>query len=427
MADFGRRTPDGRDPSLDAIARTDRLLDALAAERPVASNDPADLALASLLEGWRDELRWPPATGLVSERDAVSALHEGLAARQRPPRRGPAIVGAVAAAILCLGGFGALIAGAHPGDALYGLRAALFGEPQSVRDDRIVLAAQTELNQVQDLIKEGDWEQAQAKLAAATTAVQTVNDVDRKQDLVQEYNRLSVQVVNRDPNATVPPDVPSTELLTPPVNSVTIPVAPPPELTTTPTTTPTTETSTPTTSPSPSTDTTTSSQASSTTTTTTTSPAPATSTQPTTTTAVTTSPPTSQPRVVTTTTTAAPVTPTTTTVAPALAPPPSSTTSTGTAVPPAVAGTTTATTSTARQAAGTTPPATATTSTASQAAGTTTPATATPPTAATTVPTTTAAPATGEPPARIAPPSAVTTTTVVPYPGTQGPGPPGVH
>ena len=69
-----------------------------------------------------------------------------------------AVVGRSRPRVLCLGGFGAAIAGAGPGDPLYGLRTMLFGEQQAVtRDDDVVLAAQTQLAEVQQLIDEGQW------------------------------------------------------------------------------------------------------------------------------------------------------------------------------------------------------------------------------------------------------------------------------
>ena len=39
--------------------------------------------LAALLGDWRDEMRWPPATGLITERDAVAALRSGLVEKQK--------------------------------------------------------------------------------------------------------------------------------------------------------------------------------------------------------------------------------------------------------------------------------------------------------------------------------------------------------
>lgn len=67
------------EPSLDAIRGTDDLIDALATGRPVTPQDSAEAELAALLGGWRDEMRFPPATGLISETDAIAALNAGLA------------------------------------------------------------------------------------------------------------------------------------------------------------------------------------------------------------------------------------------------------------------------------------------------------------------------------------------------------------
>ena len=47
----------------------------------------------------------------------------------------------------------------------------LFGEQQQTRDDPVMLAAQTQMQQVQQLIEQGDWQGAQAKLQTMTTTV----------------------------------------------------------------------------------------------------------------------------------------------------------------------------------------------------------------------------------------------------------------
>ena len=130
MPDFSRWGANGGDPSLNAIARTDRYLDALASEQPVYATDPADAELADLMGGWRDEVRRPPATGVATQHDAEIILQRAAGARRRT-RMSMAVAGSVAASLLCLGGFGAVVYGAGPGDALYGLRTALFGEQQS--------------------------------------------------------------------------------------------------------------------------------------------------------------------------------------------------------------------------------------------------------------------------------------------------------
>ena len=251
---------------MDAIRRSDSFVDALAGGRPVGPQDPADAELAALLGSWRDELRWPPATGLISESDAIAALNAGLAEKRTGPardrwasaadttprrsRRGLSVLGAAAAAVLCIGGFGAVVAGAGPGDALYGLRTMMFGAPKEVRDDQVALAAQTELNEVQDLISSGNWDQAQDRLVAVSTQVAIIGDEQQKQDLLDQFNDLSAKVVERDPEATAPPGIVYT---VPPSSAELVPALAPPTSTpsapslsesTTPSTSATTSTTT---------------------------------------------------------------------------------------------------------------------------------------------------------------------------------------
>ena len=211
MPDFGRWTSNGGDPSLNEINRTDRFLDALAFEQPVYSTDPGEAELAHLLAGWRDGVRDAPLTAALTPRDAVLALDRATVSRRRT-RASLAVVGSVAAAVLSIGGFGAVVAGAGPGDALYGLRTMLFGEQQSPRDDAVVLAAQTQMAEVQQLIDQGQWEAAQDKLETLTTTVATVDDTERKEELVSRWQELTVKVEAKDAEATIPPGAPLPQL-----------------------------------------------------------------------------------------------------------------------------------------------------------------------------------------------------------------------
>ena len=319
MPDFGRWSANGGDPSLNEINRTDRFLDALANQEPVYSTDSGEAELAQLMAGWRDELRTPPLMSPVTPRDAVVALTRAVESRKRT-RTSMALVGSVAAAVLCLGGFGAVVAGAGPGDALYGLHTMLFGEQKPTRGDAVMLASQ-QLAEVQQLIDEGQWDAAQDKLQTLTTTVATVNDGEQKQELVNQWQDLTVKVDAKDPNATLPPGVP------PPVMPEPVVVAPG---STTSTTTSETESSTPSSSETA----TSSSETTSPTTTsspTSSSPAPELpppSDTPTTTTATT--PPTTTTTTTTTTATTTQAVTTTTTTPQAAAPP--------VAGPPAVGG-----------------------------------------------------------------------------------------
>ena len=205
MPEFGSSHSDR--PALDELVRTDLLLDALAqrqlADSPLGIKDPDDFALAALLEDWRDDLRWPPASALVSPEEAVEALRTGLADRRRG-RRGLAAIGSVAAALLVASGFGAVVVEARPGDALYGLH-AMFFDQRRVNDDSIVLSAKADLAKVQQMIDQGQWDQAHNQLAEVSSTVESVNDGASRHDLEDQVNLLNTRVETRDPNATLPP------------------------------------------------------------------------------------------------------------------------------------------------------------------------------------------------------------------------------
>lgn len=207
MPDFGRWTANGGDPSINEINRSDQFLDALASQQPVYATDRGEAELANLLAGWRDDVRETPMAELLTTDEAALALDRATSPGRRR-RLSLAVVGSTAAAVLCLGGFGAVVAGAGPGDALYGLRTMLFGDQVTTRDDAVILAAQTEMAQVQELIEQGDWQAAHDKLETITTTVATVGDVESKQNLVTQWQELTVKVEAQDPAATVEPGAP---------------------------------------------------------------------------------------------------------------------------------------------------------------------------------------------------------------------------
>ncbi|HTZ16243.1 MAG TPA: anti-sigma-D factor RsdA [Mycobacterium sp.] len=200
-------------PDPGAVARTERFVDALAKREPTDIGDVADhtdtgnRALAGLLENWRDELRAPVPPGLCRERDAVAALDRGMADRRRIRRR-MAAVGALAAALLSIGGFVAMMGEAKPGDTLYGVHTKVLGEPVSVHDERIARSAQNDMDSVEEMIALGQWDQAQNKLASVSGRVQAVKDNGRKQGLVERVNLLNAKLANRDRGATIFPDQP---------------------------------------------------------------------------------------------------------------------------------------------------------------------------------------------------------------------------
>jgi Anti-sigma-D factor RsdA to sigma factor binding region len=326
MPDFGRWTGNGGDPSLNEINRDERFLDALATNQPVYATDQSEAELAFLLSDWRDEIRDTPVTTVVTVRDAEIAMHGALGEVSRKrTRTSLALVGSVAAAVLCLGGFSAAVYGAGPGDSFYGIRTMLFGEAPA-RDDQVALASQ-QLAQVQQLIDQGDWQQAQDKLVTLSTTVQGVDQVERKQELIQQWNALTYKVVEQDPAATLPPpDQPQPVLPSSPLTLLPVPVIEATTASTSTSDTPTSDTSVSDTSSSS--ETTQPSDVTSTTATPTTSPEPPTTT--------TSEPPTSTSTSSTTTTTTTSTTTTittTTTTRQLPAAPPSS----ASALPPVVA------------------------------------------------------------------------------------------
>jgi hypothetical protein len=339
MADSGRWTSNGGDPSLNEINRADRFFEALASKQPVYSTDPAEAELAFLFAEFRDDVRDAPVTAPVSAGDAVEALRGGLA-KTRGSRRGFAIVGSVAAAMLCIGGFGTAVYGAGPGDSLYGMRTAIFGQQEQTRDDQVSLAS-AQLQQVQQLIDQGQWQQAQDKLVQVSSAVQGVDQVESKQQLVEQWNALTYKVVEQNPAATLPPGEPLPVLPSSPLTWLPVPVveAPTSESTETSQTSQTSETTT-----TSDTSTTAASDGSS-------APATPPSTTPTTLTAPASSPPSSPTTATTTSTVAAElpqatlppstpavpsVVPSTSTVAESPASPPRTAPSSSAAQPPAV-------------------------------------------------------------------------------------------
>ena len=160
--------------------------------------------MATLLEDWRDNLRWPPASALVSREEAVEALRTGLADRRRG-RRGLATIGSVAAALLVMSGFGAMVVEARPGTTLYGLHAMFFDQPRVNEKNQVMLSAKADLAKVQESIDRGQWDQARNQLTEVSSSVQSIDDPASKQELTNQLKLLNVRVQSRNPNATLPP------------------------------------------------------------------------------------------------------------------------------------------------------------------------------------------------------------------------------
>lgn len=188
---------------LAALRRTNRMIDAIAADLPVATSDSDEYAVAMMLAAWREDVGREPMPAKPTLGQARNALRD----RGGRSRMLATTVGSAAAVTLLFGGFGAAVYQSHPGDALYGLRTLLFGAPPAVRTDPVVLSAQTELAQVEKLISQGDWEEAQQQLGVAAARVNEVGDAQQKAELASRVQQAEVRIDAKDPQATVPPEM----------------------------------------------------------------------------------------------------------------------------------------------------------------------------------------------------------------------------
>ncbi|QCH25247.1 anti-sigma-D factor RsdA [Mycobacteroides salmoniphilum] len=253
----GRQGDEGPE-DLAALRRTNRMIDAIAADLPVATSDSDEYAVAMMLAAWREDVGREPMPAKPTLGQARNALRD----RGGRSRLLATTVGSAAAVTLLFGGFGAAVHQSHPGDALYGLRTSLFGAGPTVRTDPVVLSAQTELAQVEKLISQGDWEGAQQQLGVAAARVNEVGDAQQKAELASRVQQAEVRIDAKDPVATVPPEMVTETpriMLSPPViatvtsttTSVTSTSSESTATTTTPTTTPSSPTETTTTASSP--------------------------------------------------------------------------------------------------------------------------------------------------------------------------------
>ena len=198
MPEFGH--PDG--PALDEFARTDLLLDALAERERVDIDDPKEDALAALLGDWRDDLRWPPASALISPEEAVAALHAGLAERRPRQSRGLATVGSVAAACWCSAALAPWWS--RRARARRCTACTRCSSTSSRQSGTVMLSAKADLAKVQEMIDKGQWAQAQSQLNRGQQLGAVHGRQRRRKDLMNEVNLLNTKVETRNPNATLP-------------------------------------------------------------------------------------------------------------------------------------------------------------------------------------------------------------------------------
>ena len=205
MPDFGRWTSNGGDPSLNDINRIDRFLDALAPSSPCTRPIPPR-------PNWRT--CWPAGATTMRDADrrAVTCTHATRRSRLRVlsgRRRTPHVAGRGRVPPLrrcCASAVSARPCSAPaPVTRCTGCAPSLFGEQRQTRDDSVVLACADRDAAGAAADRQGQWEGAQDKLGRSRTTVASVNEVEQKQELVAQWNTLTVKVDAQDSAATLPP------------------------------------------------------------------------------------------------------------------------------------------------------------------------------------------------------------------------------
>lgn len=220
----GAQRADADDPidDLSAMQADDVLLDALGGTDPDLSGqdrgaDWADQELTSLLLSWRREADSEPMAELVDTDAAMSVIASSKARTGRRRHRFLVPV-ATAAAVLSIAftGVGLAAKSAQPGDTLWGLTKVLYAEhAASVEAAGTV---QSDLDEVEQALREGDFDRARELLDKARKALGEVQNEDGKNSLQEKHQDLKTEVEG----AAVPPVGPGSS------SSSSSAIAPPP-------------------------------------------------------------------------------------------------------------------------------------------------------------------------------------------------------
>ncbi|GGK56858.1 anti-sigma-D factor RsdA [Nocardia camponoti] len=226
-----------------AVRGDDALIDAIASDGLVHTNSPEEFQLASLLADWRGELLSTPMPAgpnldtvfaAVNQEIGARGVRVGASSRGRLRLVRPLLASAAALAVV-FGGLTGLSYNAAPGDALWKVKEVVFSEQAQ---STVVAQADGDLVAAQNLIAQGNPEQAKALLEQASNAAGQVNDPGKRDDLAARWHQLREQLMKvapeigaQLPKTTLPPATPKP---TPPGSqqgptspgSTTAPVAP---------------------------------------------------------------------------------------------------------------------------------------------------------------------------------------------------------
>jgi hypothetical protein len=201
-----------------AVARDDVLIDAIAGDGPVPTDNAEEYHLAALLANWRAEVLAEPLPAGPDLDTIVAAVNQEIGARQAwhaaAARHGGGRLrllrplGATAAALAVIAGaMTAFSYNAQPGDPLWKFKQVVFSE--QANSTIAQLDATTALNEAQRQIEAGDLSSAKTNLDRARQRVSSVGDSGEQQQLMQRWNRLaSAAQQAASPTLTTPPTTP---------------------------------------------------------------------------------------------------------------------------------------------------------------------------------------------------------------------------
>ncbi|WP_084534915.1 anti-sigma-D factor RsdA [Nocardia yamanashiensis] len=201
-----------------AVRRDDALIDAISGDGPVQTGTAEEYQLAALLANWRAEIVAEPMPAGPDLDTIVAAVNQEIGARTarinahaggrlrlvRP------ILGAAAAIALVIGGLTAFSYNAAPGDPLWRIKEVVFSEQAQTT---VVARADGDLVEAQKLIEAGKPQEAAAVMERAQANASQVNDSGKKDDLLERWQALLVQLppaVQATLSATTTPSTPST-------------------------------------------------------------------------------------------------------------------------------------------------------------------------------------------------------------------------
>ncbi|MEU5842939.1 anti-sigma-D factor RsdA [Rhodococcus sp. NPDC047139] len=208
---------------LAAVRRDDALIDAISGNGLVETKDTEEYELATLLADWRADILAEPMPAGPELDEVVAAVHRELGTREsstgvppatplRPRSKGQLrllrpLTGAAALVAVAVGVATAVSYGAEPGDPLWGVKQVVFSEQAQSTEARIDTAST--LQRAEQLIAEGNAEEARQLLTSAESRSGDVRDAGERDALGDWMQRLADEIGKLAPPQSPPPQSPA--------------------------------------------------------------------------------------------------------------------------------------------------------------------------------------------------------------------------